>query len=175
MTPVAMITNGEVPTILKVGFTGFAYLLMLLAFFLLLKFIRVGRPNPLTFWMIGAFMFVSLIMTCLATGSDLYKYHKTASIVVLVDPSEMPDSDTRLSIFPSLETAPVELASPVSPVHLSIADGESLVFKLDSLTQRVQKLEEDVRVEKRAKEIAQANVLSAAQIHASAGIGHVPF
>jgi hypothetical protein len=174
----------QVPTILSVGFTGFAFLLMYLTYGLLRTTTTAKTPNPLNVALIRSFMGVSLIMTCLAVGSESYKqwiaykqFRQMASLVVMVSPEVLPDPDTKLSIIPSLEAVPIDL---ISPVHLSVVDGESVTLKLDNLTERVRDLEEDVRVEKRAKELAQntvSSVLTAplAKNTDARAIGNVPF
>jgi hypothetical protein len=171
----------EVPTILNVGFTGFAFLLMYLAYGLLQDATKADVPNPLNVKIIRTFMLISLVMTILASGSETYKqwiaykqFRKAASLVIFVSPGEMPDADTKLSIVSSLENSPIDLSTPA---HLSIVDGESVTLKLDNLTERVRTLEEDVRVEKRAMELAQ-NTASAALTKPTAqnsdqGIGNV--
>jgi hypothetical protein len=132
----------QVPTILRVGITGFAFLLMYLAYGLLRTTTSSRAPNPLNVRLISIFMGISLIMTFLAVGSDLYKFRQTASLVILVSPEVLPDADTKLSIIPSETADRIDLSSPLKAVPLKIESGETVTLGLDNLTDLIRKLEQ---------------------------------
>jgi hypothetical protein len=169
----------EVPTILNVGFTGFGFLLMYLAYGLLKQATNPNAAPQLNTGLIHTFLIVSLVMTAFGFGSETFKQwlsfeRKPVTVLMEVSPAKMPDAETKVTLLPSEEPIPIDLTAPA---RISVVEGESMMVRLDDLTDRVQRLEEDVRVEKRAKELARitagAALTAPLKTKLDTGIGNV--